>query len=271
VKRLSGRENWDYLYQPKTSETNEPAPEGQGRLPQRFFGSYSQHRYWSTIEKYLPKSTGQTILEIGCAPGTAVRQFERRFGCVPHGVEFSEPGVELTRNNFRKWGYNPDHITHADVFDPAFQKTVAGKFDIVMSGGFVEHFTDLRAVIDVHLGPLRPGGLLVITLPNYSGPNYLIGWMTIRHLFPMHNFEIMHLKRFREGCTSPDLQILTCGYYGGFDIGIFDTGGQTMLLKTFRRLQSGLNLLYRIVPPPAFRWTNSGILCIGRKLAPGIK
>jgi 2-polyprenyl-3-methyl-5-hydroxy-6-metoxy-1,4-benzoquinol methylase len=269
MSRLTGKENWDYRYTPATIEAA-PGLKRHGRLPERFFGSYFWQRFWSTIEKNLPKKSGQMVLEIGCAPGTILHGFASRFGCIPHGVDFSEPGVDRTRENFQRWGYAPENVIHADIFDPEYQKSVAGMFDIVVSGGFVEHFTDLRAVIDAHIAPLRPGGLLVVAIPNFRGLNYVISGLTpARDLLPLHNLEIMNLKRFREVFSSQHLQILSCGYFGGFDWGISDTGGQTPLLKTFRLLQAGLNLLFRIVPPPEFRWTSPYLLCVGRKVPTG--
>jgi len=268
--RLTGRENWDYLYQPAAKQTTQPV-ETRGRLPERFFGSYSVERFWSLVGNNLPQKRGQTVLEIGCAPGNILHDFARRFNCIPYGVDFSEAGVERTRENFQSWGYGPENVMHADVFDPEFQTSVESKFDIVVSRGFVEHFTDLRAVIEAHAVALRTGGLLVVSIPNYRGLNHWIGRPTLRDLYPLHNLAIMDLQTFRAGCSSPNLDLLWCRYFGGFDFGIFDTGGQTLRLKTYRRLQAGLNFLFRMVPPPQSRWTSPQLLCIARKLAPDIK
>jgi len=265
MSRLTERENWDYLYRRATEEVSLP-PEPNGRLPERFDGSYFWPRFWSAVERHLPQKKGQTVLEIGCATGTIMRAFAYRLGCIPYGVDFSEPGVHLTRENFQRWGYAPENVVHADLFDVEYQKSVAGMFDIVFSGGFVEHFTDLSAVVEAHLAPLRPGGLLVVTIPNFRGLNHVIAGLTpARDLLPLHNLEIMNLKTFRQGFNSPHLQVLSCAYIGGFDFGIADTGGQTVPLKALRILQAGLNVLFRIVPPPEFRWASPYLMCIGRK------
>jgi SAM-dependent methyltransferase len=268
MSRLTGKENWDYLYAPAAVETDS-RPASQGRLPQRFFGSYSADLFWSAVKKHVrenqPASPGRTVLEIGCAPGVIVREFAQRLDYIPHGVDFSQAGVDRTRENFSRWGYAPENVFHADIFDPAFQRSVAGKHDLVVSRGFAEHFTDLAEVVEAHLAPLRPGGLLVITIPNYRGLNYWVGSATLRELYPLHNFEIMNSQRFRAGFQAPNLQILQCGYLGGFDFGIFDTGGQTPWAKTCRRVQAGLNFLFRIIPPPETRWTSPNLVCIARK------
>jgi SAM-dependent methyltransferase len=260
MKRLTGQSDWDPHYVAKSGADSNP-----GRLPERFFGSYADSQFWSLVKKNLPPHKGQSALEIGCAPGRILRGFALRFGCVPFGVDFSEPGVSRTRENFERWGYPPENVVQADVFDPAFQAAVDSKFDVVVSGGFIEHFTDLRPVIDAHLGPLRPGGLLVVTIPNYQGLNYALGMLTVRIDYPLHNFDIMKLKRFRSIFDLPHLETLACRYFGGFDVGIFDTGASTLLLQSYRRVQALLNLGFRIIPPPNVPWVSPHLIFIGRK------
>jgi SAM-dependent methyltransferase len=263
ITRLSEESDWDSRYVTKDGA----GPKIRGRLPQRFFGSYADSQFWSLVEKNLAPQLGQSVLEIGCAPGRTLRGFALRFGCVPFGVDFSEHGVLRTRENFEHWGYPPENVVRADVFDAAYQATVDGKFDVVVSGGFIEHFTGLRPVIDAHLAPLRPGGLLVITIPNYQGLNYALGTLTVRKDYPLHNFDIMKLKRFQSIFVLPHLQTLACRYFGGIDLGIFDTGASTILLKTFRRVQALLNLGFRMIPPPNLPWVSPHLIFIGRKVS----
>jgi SAM-dependent methyltransferase len=262
MRRLTNESDWD----PHYVATNRAAAESRGRLPERFFGSYADSQFWSLIGKHLPPRQRGSVLEIGCAPGRTLRGFALRFGCVPSGVDFSEQGVSRTRENFEQWGYPPENVVRADVFDAAFQASVNGRFDVVVSGGFIEHFTGLRPVIDAHLGPLRPGGLLVITIPNYQGLNYALGTLTVGQDYPLHNFDIMKLKHFRSIFVLPHLQTLECRYFGGFDIGIFDTGASTLLLKSFRRAQVLLNLGFRMIPPPSLPWVSPFLIFIGRKV-----
>jgi SAM-dependent methyltransferase len=263
VKRLTEASDWDLRYEAKATP-NGPA---RGRLPERFFGSYLTRRFWALIGANLPPQRGQSVLEIGCAPGRVLKDFVLRFGCVPFGMDFSKPGVDRTHENFEQWGYPLENVTHADVFDSAFQTSVSGKYDIVVSGGFIEHFTDMRSVVNAHLAPLRPGGILIITIPNYRGLNYAMGCLTVRESYPLHNFEIMSLKRFRSLFALPELQTLFCGYIGGFDISIFDTGVQTLFLKALRRAQTALNFGFRMVPPPELPWTSPCLMFVGKKVS----
>ena len=47
-------------------------------------------------------------------------------------------------------------------------------FDVVMSRGFIEHFDEPSSVVDRHLDLLKPGGLLVVSIPNLRGVNGLL-------------------------------------------------------------------------------------------------
>jgi len=236
-------------------------------LPQRFFGSYSEARFWSVLEQFVPRKKGQLALEIGCAPGGNLHQLARQFDCVPHGVDFSGAGVDRTRQNFRDWGYVPENVICADAFDDGFQQSVSGKFDVVLSRGLIEHFTEMPPVIDAHLGPLRGGGLLIVTIPNYRWLNYAVGWLTIRDSYPLHNFAIMDSSRFSGLFESPQLETLRCEYLGGFDFGMFDDGAHTGVLWLWRRLQAALNLSFRVLPPPELRFTSPQLVYIGRKVS----
>jgi 2-polyprenyl-3-methyl-5-hydroxy-6-metoxy-1,4-benzoquinol methylase len=260
MSRLSRRENWDYLYAPSRAQAS-PAP------PEACRDSYSTSCFWATVACYMPRQSGLKALEIGCAPGTIPLEFARRFACVPYGVDFSEPGIDRTKENFRARGHDPANALRADIFDAEFQDLVAGKFDVVVSSGFIEHFTDQAAVIQAHLNPLRIGGLLIVKIPNYRGLNYWMGMPTVRHLYPIHNFKIMNLKIFREGFSLPALRTLACGYEGGFDSSLFDTGLQTLLLRAYRIMQVGLDGAFRLIAPPETRWTSPYLLFVGRKLA----
>jgi SAM-dependent methyltransferase len=123
--------------------------------------------------------------------GPVLRTIEQNFGCVPHGVDFSPTPFAQTRENFQEWEYDPNNVTQAGVLDPAFQRDSRDRLDVVFSRGFIGHFTgELPAIIEAHVDAVRPGGLLIVTIPNDRGLNYALGRPTVPHLYPEHNFAI---------------------------------------------------------------------------------
>lgn len=64
--------------------------------------------------------------------------------------EYSPVGAKLNRENFKDWGLNPEHVIESDFFADDFQSAYRAQFDVVISRGFIEHFTSLQPVIDAH-------------------------------------------------------------------------------------------------------------------------
>src|SRR5687768_8189728 len=167
MKNLSEKEYWDSVY--KTGEEYRIPPEGPApvslkrralralkrRLSPRtleHMSSYANYLFWSVLlTRHLPPLRGARVLEIGSAPGDVLVDFAQRLGMVPFGVEYSEEGAEVNRRLFEAHGLNPDHVIHADLFSEEFQNRYRGAFDVVYSGGFIEHFSDPKDVIDKHL------------------------------------------------------------------------------------------------------------------------
>jgi SAM-dependent methyltransferase len=269
MKRLTDQSYWDtvHLGGGPASQTRSPF-----RQWLRYIGrSYSTEHFWKVLVRYLQPGP-LDVLEIGSAPGESLREFHARFGYEPYGVEYSPIGVRVNRENFKLWGLDPKNIFESDVFADEFQSRHRDRFDVTMSRGVIEHFTDLQPVIDAHVNLLKPGGRLIVSIPNYSGLNYALGLLTVRALYPKHNLSIMRLKVFRGIFERPDLEPLFCGYEGGFDLGLLETEVQTAMtkrvLKVARTVQWGLNVLFNSIclgHAPESRYTSPHLLYIGRK------
>jgi SAM-dependent methyltransferase len=115
------------------------------------------------LAAHAPVGAGDDVLEIGCAPGKWLLFYAERFGARPAGIEYTEFGVSLTRRNLAEAGID-GAVVHGDFF------TVEPRAaDLVLSLGFIEHFEDPEAAFTRHLAFLRPGGTLVIGVPNFRG------------------------------------------------------------------------------------------------------
>ncbi len=210
---------------------------------------YSDYLLWEVIyPRYMPRSPGAKVLEIGSAPGSYLVRLSQRFGYVPYGVEYSESGVERNRQKFLAHQIDPDNVLHADFLADAFHDQYRGRFDIVVSRGFIEHFSNVGDVIDKHLNVLAPGGRLFVHIPNFRKLNYLLMWTFHRELLAMHNLDIMPKDAFAGLFDAARLERLFCGYYGTFDFGLFDTAPRSLLrplLLGGKGLQLPLNVALR--------------------------
>jgi 2-polyprenyl-3-methyl-5-hydroxy-6-metoxy-1,4-benzoquinol methylase len=124
------------------------------------------------------------FLEIGCAPGKMLAWVAAVLGAEVSGLDYSRRGLSVARRLFTELRLTAD-LRHEDVFANSFED---GSFDVVYSGGVIEHFEDPTGIVRAHLGLLKPGGLALITIPNLGG---LYGRIASRETLAIHNLRIM--------------------------------------------------------------------------------
>jgi 2-polyprenyl-3-methyl-5-hydroxy-6-metoxy-1,4-benzoquinol methylase len=82
-----------------------------------------------------------------------------------------------------------------DVFNHAFPKNY---FDVVHSGGLIEHFEDAREIVRIHVELLKPGGVALITVPHFGGFYGAVAAKTDPENLAIHNTGIMNPASLRE-------------------------------------------------------------------------
>lgn len=168
------------------------------------------------FKKFLPVDEKFTFLEVGCAPGIWMDYFHRTSRYNVEGIEYTDRGVEKTRKNLEKLG-TPCEVHHQDFFDNA----LPNKYDVVFSGGFIEHFEDADDVVGRHINLLKRGGIAVIEIPNLSGWNGIIQKRLNKDVYEKHNIKIMNPEYFREVARKLDLEVLYIGYIGKINLCLF--------------------------------------------------
>lgn len=151
--------------------------------------------------------------EIGCAPGKWLAFMAKEFGLKPNGVEYSKSGMEATMKNFHLMGLNSGKIQTGDFF----QIKPDRQFELVMSFGFIEHFTDVDSVVELHLKWLKPGGTLILGVPNFNGIYKIIQKILNNEILEKHNLDIMNLSYFHHLASKFNLQKNFIGYIGSFE------------------------------------------------------
>ena len=125
------------------------------------------------IERYWTPVRGQTFLELGCGPmkiGTALA--ERGVDAV--GLDFSSMALLVARERLRARGL-PVRLVLGDVRATPFRD---GAFDAVFGGGTIEHVRELDVVLQELRRIMRPGGVVINTVPYLS-----LGALTYRQLW----------------------------------------------------------------------------------------
>ncbi len=281
MQRLTDKQYWDAKYLHGFAEHGGHPKRPVISFIKRLLGPrfvdlvrpYSEFLLWDVIyPQILPRNKRVTILEVGSAPGENLVEFWKSLGYQPYGVEYSEPGVRVNRQLFSMHGLDPANVIHADFLSQSFQDKHRGQFDIVISHGFIEHFSDPTAVIAGHLNLLRSGGHLVVSIPNLRGVNRALVYFFNKETLPLHNLSIMNLDAFCNLFEAKrELVPIICRYYGTFSFRIFNTkpvSPKRHILRLCGRVQQVLNVLFRLVfaeRSPEIRSLSPYLLFIGTK------
>ena len=216
-----------------------------------YLSNYAAYLLWDVIyKKYIPRQNGLKVLEVGSAPGMHLIKLNKLFGLNPFGVEYSDSGVEINKRNFVANNLDPDNVIKGDFFSDAFQNKYKNYFDIVVSRGFVEHFSNVDEVIGKHLDVLAEGGSLIVSVPNKTGIYYPLTWLLNRRSLSLHNLEIMKKKKFLEAFNPARVEQIFCDYFGTFlfnQLGVRPNSPKHIILVFLWKVQLILNFIFRVL------------------------
>jgi 2-polyprenyl-3-methyl-5-hydroxy-6-metoxy-1,4-benzoquinol methylase len=279
VMQLTSKQHWDHVWEEASGEWAGTSPGRRKSTARRLLGdrivsfknAYNDYLLWNVhLPRYLVRQPGLKVIEVGSAPGLRLVRFRDRFGYTPYGVEYSNSGVELNRRLFTANGIPPENVFHADFMSAEFLQEHAARYDVVFSWSFMEHFADARLIAHNHVHLLKPGGTLLVMIPNLRG---LYGPL-VRFLRPdwlnMHNYALMDPRALEAAFADLGLTPLFCGYSGLFSFSYLQCrpgSPERHLLAVAKRLQLPLNALHRLVFPrggPESRLYSQDLLFIGR-------
>jgi SAM-dependent methyltransferase len=118
------------------------------------------------IAKYL--GTNRRFIEIGAGGSPWPAFMTKKYNADAWGIDFSRPGLALAAKAALA---NNQSITlvEGDFFDRALLPS--GYFDVVYSGGFVEHFPFCQPVMQRLAELVGENGVVVTAVPNLCGMN----------------------------------------------------------------------------------------------------
>lgn len=193
------------------------------------------------------------VLEIGAGGSRVLPYLARKDSHKVFGSDFSFRGCQLLRANLVLEGVEGDVVCE-DLFNSALRD---GTFDVVYSSGLIEHFEDTTAVIQQHLRVLKPGGRLVLIVPNFQGVQGRIVRQLAPRLWERH---FVFGPEWLAGCLREfNLERVRSGYLGSFYVHV----GWNDEWSGFRRWPAWLRLFVHY----SVRFGN-GLISLAFRLSP---
>ena len=173
--------------------------------------------------KFVPEGRGKRLIEIGAAPGRWLVFFQERLGYDVDGIEYVGSACRTTEQNLAACGVQ-GRMYHQDFFANDLPKH---SYDAVLSIGFIEHFTDPGPAVAGHIGLLKPGGVLILEVPNLRGIHGAAERLTDPDTFAAHNLDVMRLSFMEKLSAEYDLSPVWSGYIGGISPGLLTVADDT--------------------------------------------
>lgn len=205
--------------------------------------NYTFHQLFKQV---INKDNIKTAVELGGFPGYYAIFLKKYFGLDTTLFDFfvHEPVLNevLTANQLTRQDIG---VIEGDLFNYQPEQ----QYDLVLSCGLIEHFNDTKDIIARHLTFLKPGGTLLITLPNFTGAN---GWVQRKFdpdNYSKHNISSMNPKLLAQVSRELGLKDVQSFHYGRFSVWLENKAQQRTAVKALvKAIWVAGKLLTKIIP-----------------------
>lgn len=158
---------------------------------------------------------GNSLIEIGGFPGRYLAYLSSKYKVVPTCLDYNSDTSHI-ENSFKIMDVSTYNILQKDFTTFMPDET----YDYLTSNGFIEHFDDFDTILDLHVQYLKPGGRMLIMIPNKRYLRRLYGYLCDYENLKAHNLKSMKLKVFKDFAIRNKLNIVNLQYYGGFPFSV---------------------------------------------------
>lgn len=215
------------------------------RIEDHHFWFQTRNRILSALVAQITQSfpRGGKVLEIGCGNGNVLRHLHQTCaGQMVVGMDAFEEGLRLARRR------NCPRLVRADATQHPFRS----QFDLVGIFDVLEHVSDDEGLLQQIRGILRPGGVLVITVParkslwsyfdEASGHCRRYEFNELRRKLDQAGYQVEYLTPYMLTL----LPLMWCGRrIAGLTRGLRSDGSPTEMARRELRLTPGINGLLR--------------------------
>jgi SAM-dependent methyltransferase len=163
------------------------------------FDSYYMDWKWEHQNALSYITSGNKVLEIGSAKGTFLEHLTSK-GIKARGLELNEGVIDYCKSK------------GIDVLNETIQDhAVANKsqYDVVCSFQVMEHIWDIKEVLEASVELLKPGGYLIVSVPNNkSFLGYSLNYLNM----PPHHMGLWSKEVLKHLETLLPVEMVTCDF-----------------------------------------------------------
>lgn len=260
---LTHEQYWSEVWSSNEHEARAVCPDRVGYLEREYYQFFSG----------ALAGCGGSLLEVGCGSSKWMPYFAHKFGFQVSGIDYSQVGCMQASELLRQAGVAGE-VLHRDAL--AENRDICERFDVVISLGLVEHFTDTSEITRSLARYVKPGGLLISTSPNLAGILGCIQQLLNRPVYDVH--VPFTLGQLIDGHRQAGLQVERATYLGGLDfheLNLLGAPGRTKWLTS--RVLMRLSRMGWMAPfsvPRSRRWSSAmGVVALkpngSTRLRPG--
>jgi 2-polyprenyl-3-methyl-5-hydroxy-6-metoxy-1,4-benzoquinol methylase len=194
-----------------------------------------------TLEGLGKTGPGVHLVEVGCARSQALPVLAKRLGLSVAGIDYSPNGCEQTRAMMNREGVSGE-VYCSDIF--AVPASLKGGFDVVVSFGLIEHFSNTNEIVSALAGLLKPGGVILTNIPNMRGTVGFVQKILNRKIYDIH--VPLTPSQVKSAHEAAGLSVIEAGYFLSSNFGVVNLGDPNRKSPGWWAKKIALAILVRI-------------------------
>lgn len=185
-------------------------------------GNYVNRRFHSFFVNLFDglETRSLRLLEVGCAKSVWLPYFANEFGFEVCGLDYSPVGCKMATKILEASRVDAE-VVCADFFLPP--QNMLESFDVIVSFGVVEHFEDTSACISAISALLKPGGMLITSIPNMVGWIGKIQKFVNKPVYDIH--QLIDPIMLADSHRVAGLTVTECNYFMNSNFGVSNLAG----------------------------------------------
>lgn len=172
-----------------------------------------------TLESHGKIGPDVYLVEVGCARSRVLPVLAKQLGLSVAGIDYSPNGCEQTKLMMTREGVSGE-VWCSDIF--SVPDSLKGKFDVVVSFGLVEHFSNTSEIVSALAGLLKPGGVILTSIPNMRGTTGFAQKMLNRGIYDIH--VPLTPSQLRSAHEAAGLRVIMADYFLSSNYGVVNIG-----------------------------------------------